>query len=170
MLFKKTPRNPKFIGFSLRKNFFWAWVKIGYLQYLKIYNSAQKKNCDVRIGLFCSIFLGIIVFSSQILWGSILIFWHGGGEWLPKNFTPLKIGEIKNWGLTLLRGAPRGLVPPPRKDFFPPLPIGKWGFNPLKKFSGEGVRGLLEPPLKGWDPNFLGLPKFFQPIRNKGDY
>ena len=37
---------------------------------------------------------------------------------------------LKNWGLTTLKGTPRGFAPPPRKFFYPPLPIGR-GYSTL---------------------------------------
>lgn len=53
---------------------------------------------------------------------------------LPKRiFLPSFCGNPGNWVLTLLRGCPKGLIPPPSKNFYHPLSTVRsegWGTRP----------------------------------------
>ena len=62
---------------------------------------------------------------------------------------------VNNPGSPFYGGSPGGLVPPPSKNFNPPLPIVEGGFGRGKIFSRERVRGPLETPHKRVSPDCL---------------
>ena len=154
--------------FIEKKIFFWAWVKFGYLQYLKIHNSAQKKYCDVRIGLFCSIFLGLIVFFFPNF-GTQTHFLARGSEWLPKNFTPLKIlhpPHLKfNFNPLLILIRFRNRLSQNFFDFSK-IRVSKFWSNSAKGFSSLRQAYVSRRPIlrrKWWKLFLLSFEKFITP-------
>ena len=56
---------------------------------------------------------------------------------------------VDNPGPTISKRSPGGLVPPPLKKVYPPLPIREGGFRRSKIFSKEGYEATWRPLWKG---------------------